>query len=167
MNGVAERELARIDWSQFRQIIGDASGIGPTLGRLLSATNTAEVKLAYWGLENYVVAQGTVYSSAEPALSVLVAAFVDPRIQQIKVASLNLMYQVLTGTADRSSLEAGNAELIDRCRKRVREGLWPVVYEAMNGLGEAALDVIELVDPTRADQVRGWFGDNPIPGAQT
>jgi len=79
---------------------------------LLSASST-EVHAAYWALENHVVAQGTVYSAAEPVVTVLIAAFTDPRIRQFKIAALQIMYQVLTGLADASSSDRTN-ERIDR-----------------------------------------------------
>ncbi|MET3806861.1 hypothetical protein ABIB25_003881 [Nakamurella sp. UYEF19] len=39
----------------------------------------------------------------------------------------------------------------------MREGLWLLVREALTGAGEPALDVIELVDEERANQVRVWL----------
>lgn len=73
---------------------GPATPVKDALARLLSASSTKEVHAAYWGLENHVVAQGTVYSSAEPVMTVLIAAFTDPRIRQFKIAALQIMYQV-------------------------------------------------------------------------
>lgn len=159
MTGLAELELARIRWADFRQINGEASAIQLALERLLSATTTEDVEAAYWGLENFVVVQGITYSSAEPTIAVLMASFVDSRITQIKIASLDLMFQALTGWAHPDELLAGNANLIEHCRDRVREGLWLLVREALAGgvTSNIALDVIELVDPARAEQVRVWL----------
>lgn len=157
MNGIAELQLRRVDWGSFRQIDGRAAIIGSALAMLFGSTSATEAERAYWELENWIVAQGTVYSSAEPALSVLMASFLDNRILPIRVSALDLMYQILTGEADALSDEVGNGALMDRCRTRVREGLWLLVREAMTGLSEAALDVIEVVDEDRAARVRGWL----------
>jgi hypothetical protein len=121
---------------------------------LLSASSTEEVHAAYGALENRVVAQGTVYSAAEPVVTGLIAAFTDPRIRQVKIAALQIMYQVLAGLPDASRSDGANVRLIDRCRGRAREGLWLLVHEALTDVRESSLDVVELLDEGRAEQVR-------------
>ncbi|MET3806862.1 hypothetical protein ABIB25_003882 [Nakamurella sp. UYEF19] len=100
----------------YRQINGSAAGIRDSLTGLLALRSADEAEQAYWGLENWVVAQGTVYSSAEPTIAVLMASFLDDRIEPIKISALDLIYQVPTGAANESSTEVGNEGLIDRCR---------------------------------------------------
>ena len=122
MTGAAELELARVDWASFSGDRWTATPVKEALARSLSASSTEEVHAAYGALENRVVAQGTVYSAAEPVVTGLIAAFTDPRIRQVKIAALQIMYQMLAGLPDASRSDGANVRLIDRCRDRAREG---------------------------------------------
>src|ERR1700712_1125371 len=97
MSDLLEFELNQVRWNEYREISGDATDICSALARFVYSTSTEEVNTAYWGLENHVVADGVVYSAAEPAISVLMAGFATPPITQIKICSLEFNYQIPHG----------------------------------------------------------------------
>lgn len=147
--GLAERLLAAIDWSDYRQLGGDpATEVGELLRSLLESTlETADTTSD--ALENVVAVQANLYSAAEPAVSVLAASLVDPRPRWVRISVLELMYLVLSGAPVAEEIECGNGALLDRCRTRVRESLWLIVRVALadSTCYEVALEVLDLVDP--------------------
>jgi hypothetical protein len=145
MMALAEIELARVDWSKLREIAGGADGVGRALGRLLAAGTPADATDAYWQIENHVVVQGELFEAAEPAVSVLVAAFADERPRHVRIAALDLLYQILAGLPGPVEREAGNDDLLARCQARAREGFWLLLHEFLAGESAAALDVLKLI----------------------
>jgi hypothetical protein len=142
---LAERLLASIDWSSLRSLDGDGRGVQRALGDLLAAESPAAAERAHWGIENHAVAQGELFEVAEACSSVLIAALADPREQWVRVAVLELLFQVLAGYAYASKSPGTPADVVQRCRDVVREGLWLLVREAMCGVREGALDVLDLL----------------------
>jgi hypothetical protein len=112
---------------------------------LLSATDPSSADDAYWQLENYVVAQGSLFEVAEPATQILVASLVDERATHIRISVLDLLYQILSGEPDASEIAHGNVDLVDRCRELAREGAWLLIKEFVNGQRDAARDVLQLI----------------------
>lgn len=145
MIGLAEREIARVDWGRLREATGSAEGIGRALGRLLAASPD-EVSSIYWELENHIVVQGELFESAEASVSVLVAAFADERPSHVRIAILELLYQVLSGEPGEAERSRGGSDLANRCRARAREGFWLLMREYVVGERDAALTVLELLD---------------------
>lgn len=96
---------------------------------------------AYWGIENYAFAQGELFEVSEACSSVLVAALADPRQKWVRVSVLELLFQILSGYA--STHEGTPADIVQRCRQAVREGLWLLLREALIGERDAALDVLD------------------------
>jgi hypothetical protein len=147
--GLAEREIERISWGRLKEANGSASEIGPALRRMLDARGPQEASTAYWQLENHVVVQGEVFEAAEATVSVLVAAFADERPRHVRIAALELLYQILAGEPNQSQ---GDQNLLVRCRERAREGLWLLIRELTEGEHDAALDVLRfLLDEDRLD----------------
>lgn len=60
-----------IDWPSYQMAMGPASEVVRSLRDLLSSSNIEEASVAWEGIEEYVFSQGTIYSAAEPAVSVM------------------------------------------------------------------------------------------------
>lgn len=137
---IAEREIRRVRWAEYRCLHGEASSVGSALEAFLRA-GPDDAWTTYWSLENCVVAQSDVYSVAEPVVSVLVAVLLDERPKHVRVASLDLLYLILSGGA----APGESPSLIEACAFRAREGFWVLVREALWG-SEAAMDVVRLLE---------------------
>lgn len=153
---LAELEIARVNWSCLREAGGSAGEIGVGLAALLSASSSEQIEAAYWRLENHVVVQGEVFEVAEATVSVLVASLADRYPSQVRVAVLELLFQIVNGAASPGEITAGNHELLERCHARCREGFWLLVREFVEGQ-PGALEVLEVVckDP-RLHAIRSW-----------
>lgn len=139
--GVAELVISCTDWASLRQASGTSENAGAALSGLLAAPTPDDASVAYWSIENHAVVQGEIFEVAEACVRVLVAAFADARPRHVRIAALELLFQILNGdSADPTS------GLLEKCRGAAREGLWSVVHEAMTGEREAAWDVLELMD---------------------
>lgn len=142
MIGLGEQVNNAINWQLYEVADGSAARIGASLRSLLSATEPSETKDAYWQLENHIVVQGMVYSSALPTVHVLVAALADSRPFHVRVAILELLYQILSG----APASVGADSLIANCRQRAKEGLWLLIKEFASGPRDAAREVLVLLD---------------------
>jgi len=143
-------ELTRYNWSELNEIAGPATGIPDAIVALVTARSSEEVNTAYWQLENHVVVQGQSFSSAEAVVSVLLAALADGVTGSVKVMTLELLFQIVAGGPHEIEIEAGNADLAERCHRKAREGLWLLYQEAVAGDGaEQVLEILERIDPER------------------
>ena len=80
MNGLARREVERVDWPAL-PVMGDRSSEVPaSLVGLLGAKSREEAKSFYWRLENVVVVQGQLFEAAPAVVSVLMAAAPVPEV---------------------------------------------------------------------------------------
>jgi hypothetical protein len=156
---IAEREIDRIDWSSYRELSGSADGVGQALRDLLAAQSPSHVTEPYWRLENHVFAQDDIYSSAEPAAAVLVAALLDERPPYVRAVIHDLLFVILHGWPADS--EPDPEELLARIRARVKEGYWLLVNDAVSRRMGGAMEVLELVDDTkRLDAIRYWIASS-------
>lgn len=153
---LAEMEISRVPWNTLRQAGGTAEQVGHALMDLLDASTPELATNAYWRLENHVVVQGQLYQAAEPVVSVLMAALLEGHPSHVKRGVLELLFQILAGSAHECEIELGNSRVGEACRDRAREGLWVLYQECAHGEGDAATDVIELIesDRTRLDAIR-------------
>jgi hypothetical protein len=138
---VAELEIETHDWNTLTTLTGSARHIPFALRELLAASTSEALEVAYWKIENSVVAQGAVYTSAEAVTAVLVASFLDPRSQGVKISALELLYQILAGYP----ANANDTDLIERCKCQAKKGTWLFTNECLNGVAVAAADVLELL----------------------
>src|SRR5262245_35297877 len=97
MTMLAEALNKQISWSSFTDITGSAGDVGNALCELLASANSEACESWYWRIENHVVVQGSVYDAARPATRVLVAALADQRPKWVRIAVLELLYQILSG----------------------------------------------------------------------
>ena len=137
---LAERLLQTIDWCPLRGAAGSGEGVKRALGELLASASGEAVQRAYWGIENYAFVQGELFEVSEACSSVLIAALADPREKWVRIAVLELLFQILSGHA--STAPHAPVDIALRCREAIREGLWLLLREALDGERAAALDVL-------------------------
>jgi hypothetical protein len=126
-------------------------GIGDALHDLIGSRNVEPASDAWKRIEDHVFSQGTIYSVAEPTVSVMLAALTEdqPPWRSGRIADL-LFYIVSGASQEDPSLQA-------RCRNRAREGLWLLVRWALTHDGWArdnVLEVIEVIAPERVQTMR-------------
>lgn len=143
MKSIANLLIDSIAWEEYFDASGRAAQIGISLRELIVAKDEKAAELAYWKLENRIVAQGTVYDVAVPAIRVLVAAFLNDLAMPVRISILELLYQILSGAT--SELET-KRDLVDECRILAAEGLWLIVREFVSGPRGAAGDVLACLD---------------------
>jgi hypothetical protein len=138
---VAERLMETIDWSSLRGASGNGEGVQHAIRQLLTSHNGDAAQRAYWGIENHAFVQGELFEVSEACSSVLIAALADPRDKWVRLAVLELLFQIVSGHESLTPYTPLN--LVQRCREAVREGLWLLLREALTGERRAALDVLE------------------------
>ena len=141
--GLAERLIASTDWSSLTEANGSAVSVGAALSELLKASTPEAISAPYWKIENHAVAQGALFEVSEVCVSVLVAALAEERPRHVRIAILELLFQVLSGS--RAPKESVPIDIAERCRRAAREGLWGLVREAVSGERNAAWDVLDLL----------------------
>ncbi|WP_338846804.1 hypothetical protein V8J88_23925 [Massilia sp. W12] len=139
-------EISRINWENLRVAPGSAVIIPNALIRLLKTQSAEDANEIYWQLENHIVIQGQVFQCAEFAIPVLLLALADDCSRPTKVACMELLFQILAGTPHQSEIDAENNELMDRCHKKAREGLWLLYKELQDGVTDAAYEILDLID---------------------
>lgn len=159
---LARRECATVDWESLRACGGGAEGVGDALLELTHAKSADEAEEAYWRLENRIVVQGSVYQSAAPAVTVLVAALHDELSDPALIKVLDLLYQILTGAPDPVEVADGNGSLIEECIARARLGLWGLLrrfaLEQRPALRDAFEDVLQAIDPNHYELFKSTQG---------
>ncbi|WP_299542243.1 hypothetical protein [uncultured Streptomyces sp.] len=158
---LAEIEIDRIRWEDFRTLDGRANEVPRALRRLFAAGGEDEVMGAYWELENVVVVQGKLHSAALPTVSVLLAGLLDEMSADARDAVVELLLQIVTGESDKDEVALGNADLGDQCRAAARNGLWLVYRELgtrRREMAEAVLEHIENDKPRLAAYLAGLRG---------
>lgn len=150
MTSLVEVELQRTDWSGVREAAGPATAIPEAIRSLLGAATPEETQPPYWKLENHVVLQGQLFEAAAVVVPVLLAALVDERPRHVRIALLDLLFQIVSGEPHLDEIERGVENLTETCRARAREGLWLLYREFLDGERDAALDVIEVLETDSA-----------------
>ncbi len=143
----AQIEVQRIDWGTFREAGGAPHLLGRSLENLLASKTPEEAEKRYWELENHVVVQGQLFSSAMPVISVILASLCDERPRYVRISLLELLFQIVSGEAHESEVSSGRPDLGEECRELARTGLWLLYRELKHGESEAARDVIERIEP--------------------
>lgn len=150
MNKVAECMIGAVDWSAYEVVGGPATNLGAALRNLLSSVDVEEASGAWDQIEEHVFSQGTVYSAAEPTVSVMLAALTEDQPSWRSGRILDLLFFIVSGSS-------GDPALDSRFRVRAREGLWLLAGWVLTHDGWArdnALEVIEIVAPDHIDLIR-------------
>ncbi|QNE77748.1 hypothetical protein F0344_26945 [Streptomyces finlayi] len=143
---LAEIEIGRIRWEDFRTL-GDRSNAVPgALRRLFAAAGEDEVMGVYWELENVVVVQSQLHSAALPTVSVLLAALLDEMSADARDAVVELLLQIVMGESAKDEIALGNTNLGDQCRAAARNGLWLVYRELGTRRRETAEAILEHIE---------------------
>ena len=151
VSSIAARLIASVDWRAYEEHDGPAASIGSALQELLTSANAHEASLAWVGIEEHVFSQGTIYSVAEPAVAVMLAALTEDQPPWRCGRIVDLLYFVVIGES------ALDPTLQDRCRARAREGLWLLARWALTHSGwerDNALEVIGVVAPESIEPIR-------------
>lgn len=151
MNPVVECLIEDVDWSAYEVTVGSATRVGVALRGLLSSSNMQEASAAWEEIEEFVFSQGTIYSAAEPTVSVMLAALTEDQPPWRSGRILDLLFFIVRGASPTDPLLQG------RCRDRAREGLWLLARWALTHEGwgrDNALEVIEVVAPDRVGLIR-------------
>ncbi|MFC0707739.1 hypothetical protein [Cellulomonas uda] len=151
MKPIAECVIDAVDWSTYRVAGGSATMLGAALRDLLVSSDVGEASVAWNEIEEHVFSQGTIYSAAEPTVSVVLAALTEDQPSWRSGRMLDLLFFIVRGTS------VTDSTLQSRCRDRAREGLWLLARWALAHEGWArdnALEVIEVVAPDRIELIR-------------
>lgn len=151
---LGEAAIRSTDWSRYRLSTGNAEQFGGTLLRLLRSGTPDETAVVWKSIENFVFAQDTIYSAAEPTVDVVLAALAGDRPGHVKVMLVDLLFLILHG---RSSEDVG---LHERCQRRAVRGMWLLAREAVTADEDgrdAVLDAMDLIDPVQTEALRRWL----------
>ncbi|QGJ70306.1 Hypothetical protein PBC10988_20010 [Planctomycetales bacterium 10988] len=145
-----ERELEKYDWQNLRIMCRKATHVPFALRKLIQAKTVKEVDEAYWRIENSVVVQGGLYQAALPTIKVLLAALIgsDPPFF-VKVAALELIFQMVNGGVSAEEMEAGSHSLLEDCQQAVREEVWLFNTKKLAENAEATEEILDIIDPDR------------------
>ncbi len=149
MRTLAQIEIQRINWRAFREAGGAPRALGSSLENLLASETPGDARKRYWKLENHVVVQGQLFTSAIPVISVILASLCDERPRHVRISLLELLFQIVSGEAHESEVSFGRPDLGEECREVARAGLWLLYRELEHGESEAARDVIERIELDR------------------
>lgn len=152
---IGEAVIRSVDWACFQISTGEASEFGNTLVGLLRSRDVAESKEIWRHIENFVFSQDTIFTAAEPTIDAMLGALVEDRPMHVKTLIMDLLFLLLNGSS------VDDRDLSRRCRERALRGTWLLVREAVAGpawIRPAVLEVLDLVDPPRADSLRSWLG---------
>jgi len=156
--GLAERLIDSTDWGKYEICGGGpANRLAPTLRAFINSGEYADSMNLWWEIENVAFAQQTLYGAAEPVCEVAVVALADERPLNVRLSVVEVLRSVLMG-------EGVDPGLAERCRERVRLGVWLLAREAGSVSGDDRLNVLEvirLVDPTRAEFVAQALAEEP------
>jgi hypothetical protein len=156
MSGIdlGEAAIRGADWSRYRISTGTAEQFGGTLLRLLRCGTPDESREVWNGIENFVFAQDTIFSAAEPTVDVILAALAGDRPRHVKVTLVDLLFLILNGRSDE------DPDLHERCHGRALRGTWLLAREAAaedEPMRDAFLEAMDLIDPVQAEALRGWL----------
>ncbi|HEV7974236.1 hypothetical protein [Amycolatopsis sp.] len=152
MNHLANAVVESVEWARLRGGPGTAAGVAEALTALADAESEKDATKHYWQIDNTVVVQGSLYESALPAVRAAFALLVGPLSIEARYRVVEVLVEIAGGETAQAEVEAGNADLAERCRAELREGLW-LFY----GL---------LLDPDARMRkqgltVLGWLEENP------
>ena len=141
-----ERQIGKHPWKDLRVMGGDASEVPEALVTLSIADSPQAAEKAYWLLENRVVVQGALFSSAPAVVDVLMAMLSLSPPRWVTISILELLFQILSGESHESESARGRDQLASECRSAAMPGFWLICREVASGERAAALDVLAILD---------------------
>ncbi|MFU8851226.1 hypothetical protein ACNAW0_09625 [Micromonospora sp. SL1-18] len=143
----ARREIDRHDWNRYRHPSGrDGSELRMIFLGLLEAGEAEEPGLS---LEYRLEVQSMVFEVALPAVGVILAAYSDQLPRWVEMEFLNALHNVLLGEPHVSEIAAGNGEVVDRCIRSARSGIWVLYSKLSRHNSDFLIDILEMVDDDR------------------
>jgi hypothetical protein len=108
VSAVALAEIASVDWSAYVEYDGPATSVGLALHDLLSSTDVESASAAWLRIEEHVFSQGTIYSVAEPTVSVMLAALTEEQPPWCSGRIVDLLFFIVNGMSPTDeTLQAG------------------------------------------------------------
>lgn len=137
-------EVRLVDWADLTSATGSAEGIADALVALAASTDEVEAARAYWGLDNRVVVQNRLFSSAWPAIRFMFRILVHGSTVAQRHA-LDLLIQVASGEGPHDDIG-----LMNRCLEEIRRGL-ELIYSRLGdpdpAIRHRAAWLIALTEP--------------------
>ncbi|WP_143020363.1 hypothetical protein [Sinosporangium album] len=143
---LVQAELERYNWDSIRVITGKATEVPGGVQRMLTGYTEDQVSGAYWELENRVVVQGQLFEAAQYVVPALIVGLLEDLARPARHATLELLFQIVSGESHLSEVERGLPDLGESCRQRAREGLWVIYRELAVGLYAPARSILECVE---------------------
>lgn len=151
-----ESAVETVNWRGLEVLRGSGEDLRAALLALFRSATSSEAEQLWWGFENVVFSQDTIYGAAEETVGVLLAALADERPHHVRSWIMELLFFLLKG----GSLE--DPSLPGRCRERALPGLWLLARQARETHGperELALRVVESIEPAYAKFIREVLAD--------
>lgn len=153
--GIAQRLVDTTEWSRYELMDGPASDFGSALSAFIADAPVDQWPVLWATMENRVFSQGDIFSAAEPALRVLLAALVDGADASARLGILDLIFHIVHAASYRDD------DLGARCVDEAAAASWLLVREAVTGDHNVAASCIEILDiasPEHAEVVRATRG---------
>lgn len=145
---IVDAAIARYDWRDLQEANGPATRIPAAFIELIRSADPEAAQKAYWKLENHVVVQGSLFESSVGVVSLVGAALAEPaRPKWVRIALLELLFQIVAGESHSDEVARGVADLGQKCRTEAKKLLWILYGIFQDGeLWEAAREIILLID---------------------
>jgi hypothetical protein len=151
---LGEVVIRRVDWSRYRISTGSADQFGDALLRLVRSGTPDESREAWQSIENFVFAQDTIFSAAEPTIDVILAALAGDPPRHVRITLLDLTFLILNGGSNE------DPDLHERCHARALRGVWLLTREVVGAeepICDAVLEAMDLIDPAQSEALRTWL----------
>ncbi|MEV0952961.1 hypothetical protein [Promicromonospora sp. NPDC050249] len=152
---IAQRLIDTTEWSRYELMDGPASDFGNALSAFIADASVDQWPALWATMENRVFSQDDIFSAAEPALRVLLAALVDGADASARLGILDLIFHIVHAASYRDD------DLGVRCVSEAAAASWLLVREAVKGDQKVAVSCIEILDitsPEYAELVRATRG---------
>lgn len=151
MSVLADAAINSVDWPAYVEHAGPATKVGQALQDLLHSADVEAASNAWEAIEEHVFSQGTIYSVAEPVVSVMLAALTEDQPPWRSGRIVDLLFFIVTGDS------RCDPALQALCRERAREGLWMLMRLALTSDGwsrKNVLEVLWIIAPERFEMLQ-------------
>ena len=135
------------DWAKLRSSLGSASLVPLAIDELLKARSPQEAKDADSRLDNEVVLQGQLFSSAVPTAERLTRAIRDGDYTEFALPeTLDLLAELAYGESHAWEVMLGNCDLGAQCRAVISQGIDCIKALVGHKDEKVAMEVLDLVN---------------------